>query len=77
MQDKILECIVKATNRDELKEMKHDDSFESHDIDSLDRMSIMVEVEGMFDVELEDIEPGTVGSINDYVELVASRKKSS
>ena len=76
MEDKIIQCIVKATKRDELKTLGPDDSFESHDIDSLDRMSIMVEVEGLFDVDLDDVEPGTVGSVNEYVKLVSGKLKS-
>ena len=67
----------KATYPDsglELKSIGADDQFSDHDIDSLDQMSIMVEVEGAFDIDLEDVEPKNINSVNDYVKLVQEMK---
>lgn len=73
MIEKIIECIVTATDRDELKTIGPDESFSTYDIDSLDMMSIMVEVEGAFDIELDGVEPKDATSINAYVKLIAAK----
>ena len=73
MNDKIRQCIIKATNRQDLNELKADAPFADHDIDSLDQMSIMVEIEGMFDIELDDVDPKDIHCINDYAQLVSKQ----
>jgi acyl carrier protein len=71
MNEKILQCIVKATNRKELNCLNPDENFSANDIDSLDQMSIMLEVEAMFGIEFgEEVEPKSITCINDYAKLV-------
>ncbi|QDT03531.1 acyl carrier protein [Rubripirellula lacrimiformis] len=69
----IVECIVNATKRDDLKDIAAHDPFNSHDIDSLDQMSIMLEIEEKFQIELEGVDIKSIRCVNDYADLVNER----
>lgn len=46
--------------------------FSDHDIDSLDRMSLMLEVEDRLGLDFGELDPKEVASISDYFQLVRS-----
>ena len=46
--------------------------FADHDIDSLDRMSLMLEVEDRLGLDFGELDPAEVTSIGDYFQLVRS-----
>ncbi len=48
------------------------DQFADHDIDSLDRMSLMLEVEDKLGLDFEELDPNELTSIGDYFQLVRS-----
>jgi len=48
------------------------DQFSNHDIDSLDRMSLMLEVEDRLGLDFGELDPKEVTSISDYFQMVRS-----
>ena len=48
------------------------DRFEDEGLDSLDRMSLMLEVEERLGLDFDGLDPKDVESISDYFELVHS-----
>jgi acyl carrier protein len=54
-----------------------DDLFDEHELDSLDRMSIMLEVEDRLGLDFEGVDPSTIKSIDDYFCLVQSRETAA
>jgi acyl carrier protein len=53
------------------------DLFDDYGLDSLDRMSIMLEVEERLGLDFDGVDPADIGSIDDYFRLVQSRQAES
>lgn len=58
-------------------QLADDEKFADHDIDSLDSMSLMLEIEEQLGVEFKDIDPKDLETPADYIKLVQSLEDSS
>ena len=69
---------IETAVRDSIAQVKSDDSlspgldeeFENIDIDSLDRMSIMLQVEQKLELNLEEVDPNELGTIQKYIDFI-------
>ena len=66
VQDRVLRVIA-TTTRKPLEAVRADSTFEELGIDSLDRLNILFELEGEFDIEIKDEEAKTVTNIHEMV----------
>lgn len=67
IQDRILK-IIAATKRIPLGNVRPDSSFESLEIDSLDRLNILFGLESEFDIEINDEEAKHIQNIHEMIE---------
>ena len=79
IQDRVLRVIA-TTTRKPLDSVRPDSTFEELGIDSLERINILFELEGEFDIQINDEEAKAVTSIRQMVEgiekLVAAQTKT-
>ncbi|MCA9065416.1 MAG: acyl carrier protein [Planctomycetaceae bacterium] len=72
-QNEIREAVLQSV-RKIMKEpnanLADDTPFAQMDLDSLDRMSVMVEVENLLNVDLNDSSPEQFRSISDYIKFL-------
>ncbi len=71
IRNAVLDAVRKATDSKDLA-LADSDKFADHDVDSLDRMSIMVDVEEALGIDFEDVDPATLNCIVDYIKYVQS-----
>ncbi len=79
VQDRVLRVIA-TTSRKPLEAVRPDSTFQELGIDSLDRLNILFELEGEFDIEINDEEAKSVTNIQQMVagieQLLAAKSKS-
>jgi acyl carrier protein len=75
IRQSVIQGIEQVTSK--LVEIGDQDSFADFDIDSLDRMSLMLEVEEDLDLEFTDLDPKDVDCINDYIKLIQALPDAS
>jgi len=77
IQDRVLRVIA-TTRRVPLESVRADSTFGELGIDSLDRINILFELEGEFDVEIDDEQAKQVTSLQQMIDgitqLVAARE---
>jgi acyl carrier protein len=77
IQDRVLRVIA-TTRRVPLESVRADSTFEELGIDSLDRINILFELEGEFDVEIDDEQAKQVTTLQQMIDgitqLVAAKK---
>jgi len=77
IQDRVLRVIA-TTRRVPLESVRADSTFEELGIDSLDRINILFELEGEFDVEIDDEQAKQVTSLQQMIDgitqLVAAKE---
>jgi acyl carrier protein len=66
VQDRVLRVIA-TTARKPLETVRPESTFEELGIDSLDRLNILFELEGEFDLQIDDAEAKKVTSIHQMV----------
>lgn len=73
-EDQIRQAVLSGIKTVTSREITLDDTeqFADHDIDSLDRMSLMLEVEDSLGLDFGELDPKEVTSISDYFQLVWS-----
>jgi acyl carrier protein len=80
IQDRVLKVIA-TSKRIPLERVQPDSSFESLEIDSLDRLNILFDLESEFDIEINDEEAKQVQNIHEMIEgvtqLVQAKTASS
>lgn len=69
IQERVLKVIAN-TKRVPLESVHPDSSFESLEIDSLDRLNILFDLESEFDIEINDEEAKQVKNIHEMVQGV-------
>ncbi len=69
IREAVIHSIKKVTSRDDVM-LENGGLFEDYALDSLDRMSIMIEVEIQLKVDFDDLDPGELNCINDYITCV-------
>ncbi len=78
MQDRVLRVIA-TTRRVPLETVRPDSTFEELGIDSLDRINILFELEGEFDIEIDDEQAKQVTTLRQMIEgitlLLAAKAK--
>ncbi len=67
IQDRVLRVIA-TTRRVPLDTIRPDSTFEELGIDSLDRLNILFELEGEFDIEIDDEQAKQVTSLQQMIE---------
>ncbi len=67
MQDRVLRVIA-TTRRVPLETVRPDSTFEELGIDSLDRINILFELEGEFDIEIDDEQAKQVTTLQQMIE---------
>ncbi|HEV2711128.1 MAG TPA: acyl carrier protein [Edaphobacter sp.] len=67
IQDRVLKVIA-TTKRIPLEDVRPDSSFESLEIDSLDRLNILFGLESEFDIEINDEDAKHIENIPQMVE---------
>jgi acyl carrier protein len=67
IQDRVLRVIA-TTRRVPLDTVKPDATFEELGIDSLDRINILFELEGEFDIEIDDEQAKQVTTLQQMIE---------
>ena len=67
IQDRVLRVIA-TTRRVPLDTIRPDSTFEELGIDSLDRLNILFELEGEFDIEIDDEQAKKVTSLQQMIE---------
>lgn len=67
VQDRVLRVIA-TTRRVPLDTVRPDSTFEELGIDSLDRINILFELEGEFDIEIDDEQAKQVTTLQQMVE---------
>ncbi len=70
MQDRVLRVIA-TTRRVPLETVRPDSTFEELGIDSLDRINILFELEGEFDIEIDDEQAKQVTTLQQMIEGIA------
>ena len=77
IQDRVLRVIA-TTRRVPLETVRPDSTFEQLGIDSLDRLNILFELEGEFDIQIDDEQAKQVTSLQQMIEgittLVAAKE---
>ena len=81
VQDRVLRVIA-TTRRVPLETVRPDSTFEELGIDSLDRINILFELEGEFDIEIDDEQAKQVATMQQMIEgitllLAAKEAKGS
>lgn len=80
IQDRVLKVIA-TSKRIPVEDVRPDSSFESLNIDSLDRLNILFDLESEFDIEIDDEQAKQVRTIHEMVEgitqLVQAKTNSS
>jgi len=80
IQDRVLRVIA-TTRRIPLETVRPDSTFEELGIDSLDRLNILFELEGEFDIQIDDEQAKQVSSLQQMIEgitaLVAAKSTSA
>jgi len=81
VQDRVLRVIA-TTRRVPLETVRPDSTFEELGIDSLDRINILFELEGEFDIEIDDEQAKQVTTMQQMIEgitllLAAKEAKDS
>lgn len=76
IQDRVLRVIA-TTRRVPLETVRPDSTFEELGIDSLDRINILFELEGEFDIEIDDEQAKQVTTLQQMIDgitvLVAAK----
>ena len=67
IQERVLRVIA-TTRRVPLETVRPDSTFEELGIDSLDRINILFELEGEFDIEIDDEQAKQVATLQQMVE---------
>ncbi|MEO6802520.1 MAG: phosphopantetheine-binding protein [Granulicella sp.] len=67
IQDRVLRVIA-TTRRVPLETVRPDSTFEELGIDSLDRINILFELEGEFDIEIDDEQAKQVTTLQQMIE---------
>ena len=67
IQDRVLRVIA-TTRRVPLDTVRPDSTFEELGIDSLDRINILFELEGEFDIEIDDEQAKQVTTLQQMIE---------
>ncbi|WP_348267199.1 phosphopantetheine-binding protein [Edaphobacter paludis] len=67
IQDRVLKVIA-TTKRIPLADVRPDSSFESLEIDSLDRLNILFGLESEFDIEINDDDAKEIQNIHEMIE---------
>ena len=70
IEDRVLKVIAN-TKRVPLESVHPDSSFESLEVDSLDRLNILFDLESEFDIEINDEEAKQVKNIHEMVQGVS------
>lgn len=65
--------IIAAVKHVEPSSIQPDSTLEQLKIDSLDKINILFELEGAFDIEIPDDEARAVTNVSDIVERIARR----
>jgi acyl carrier protein len=80
IQDRVLRVIA-TTRRIPLETVRPNSTFEELGIDSLDRLNILFELEGEFDIQIDDEQAKQVSSLQQMIEgittLVAAKSASA
>lgn len=80
IQDRVLKVIA-TSKRIPVESLTPDSSFESLGIDSLDRLNILFDLEGEFDIEINDEDAKQVQNIHEMIEgitqLVQAKNNTS
>ncbi|HWZ51618.1 MAG TPA: phosphopantetheine-binding protein [Granulicella sp.] len=80
IQDRVLRVIA-TTRRVPLETVRPNSTFEELGIDSLDRLNILFELEGEFDIQIDDEQAKQVSSLQQMIEgittLVAAKSASA
>lgn len=80
IQDRVLRVIA-TSRRIPVESIRPDSTFEELGIDSLDRLNILFDLEGEFDIEINDDEAKQVTSLDQMVagitQLVDAKKSAS
>ena len=71
IQDRVLRVIA-TTRRVPLETIRPDSTFEELGIDSLDRLNILFELEGEFDIEIDDEQAKQVTSLQQMIEGITT-----
>jgi len=71
IQDRVLRVIA-TTRRVPLETIRPDSTFEELGIDSLDRLNILFELEGEFDIEIDDEQAKQVTSLHQMIEGITT-----
>jgi len=78
IQDRVLRVIA-TTRRVPLETIRADSTFEELGIDSLDRINILFELEGEFDIEIDDEQAKQVTTLQQMIDgitlLVDAKEK--
>lgn len=73
--------VIATSKRIPIEDVQPDSSFESLNIDSLDRLNILFDLESEFDIEIDDEQAKQVKTIHEMVEgitqLVQAKTDSS
>jgi acyl carrier protein len=67
IQDRVLRVIA-TTRRVPLETVRPDSTFEELGIDSLDRLNILFELEGEFDIQIDDEQAKRVTSLQQMID---------
>ena len=67
IQDRVLRVIA-TTRRVPLETVRPDSTFEELGIDSLDRLNILFELEGEFDIQIDDEQTKQVTSLQQMID---------
>jgi acyl carrier protein len=70
VQDRVLRVIA-TTRRVPLETVRPDSTFEELGIDSLDRINILFELEGEFDIEIDDEQAKQVTTLRQMIDGIA------
>ena len=70
IQDRVLRVIA-TTRRVPIETVRPDSTFEELGIDSLDRINILFELEGEFDIQIDDEQAKQVTSLQQMIDGIA------
>ncbi len=71
IQDRVLRVIA-TTRRVPLETVRADSTFEELGIDSLDRINILFELEGEFDIEIDDEQAKQVTTLQQMIDGISA-----
>lgn len=71
IQDRVLRVIA-TTRRVPLETVRPDSTFEELGIDSLDRINILFELEGEFDIEIDDEQAKQVTTLQQMIDGITT-----